>query len=383
MSDHTNIEWCDSTFNPWIGCTKVSPACDHCYAERLDGRGIFGGAHWGPGVPRKRTSAENWRKPAQWNSKPFCECMSCGWRGEKIATLQAHNPDGFYPPVSVASACPECGEPTLKAARRRVFCASLADMLDNESELEWFVDALDLWRFCGNIDWLVLTKRIGNLRPRLREALVFAKASGRTELAAWIEGWLAGHPPTNVWIGATICNQQEADRDIPKLLAVPAAVRFLSIEPMLGAVDLTPAFLPCRNAEDTIMDPSTGAHECCSECDYTGIGNEMGVDWIIAGGESGPQARPAHPDWFRCLRDHCKDAGVPFLFKQWGEWAPVGQIADDETAFQRVGREVSRGDYRNYHQSQDQQEFARIGKSVAGRLLDGVTHNGFPEASEC
>ena len=123
MSEQTNIEWADSTFNPWIGCTKVSPACDHCYAERLDGRGIFGGAHWGAGVPRKRTSAANWWKPVQWNDRAdaFRECAACGWRGDLALRDDP-----------VAFACPSCDRTDWRQARRRVFCASLADWLDKD-----------------------------------------------------------------------------------------------------------------------------------------------------------------------------------------------------------------------------------------------------------
>lgn len=364
MSEHTNIEWCDSTFNPWIGCTKVSPACDHCYAERLDGRGIFGGAHWGPGVPRKRTSATNWRKPVQWEKTAhrFVQCYDCGWRGE-----QHGGP--FH--------CHACGSLSLKAVRRRVFCASLADMLDNEVELEWFVDALDLMRFCTNLDFLFLTKRIGNLLRRLHESLAHVMDNpARKELSDWIARWLNGNPPDNVWLGATICNQQEADRDVPKLLAVPAAVRFLSIEPMLGPIDVTRWLRPRQTKNH---DGYGGDHAPGWTTDTRTI------DWIIAGGESGPQARPSHPEWFRSLRDQCKAAGVPFLFKQWGEWeihsTENGHHDCDMARNNAVWLDID-GNTAKPSSAGLKNAYAmvKVGKKSAGRQLDGVTHNGFPEA---
>jgi protein gp37 len=273
VSAQTGIEWADSTFNPWIGCTKVSPACDHCYAER-DMAKRLKVVQWGAGQPRKRTSAANWKLPTQWNSKPFCQCSRCGWRGE----------------ASQADLCPQCNDLTLDLARRRVFCASLADVFDNEVDAEWRDDLMGLIWSTPNLDWLVLTKRIGNVQRLLDEL------SGRP-----LEPGERMVLPRNVWLGATICNQDEADRDIPKLLRVPARVRFLSIEPMLGAVNL-----------NRIRDPDfrvTGSG-------LSGAGYQSRIDWIICGGESGPHARPMHPDWVRSLRDQCAAAGVPFFVKQ-------------------------------------------------------------------
>lgn len=311
MSEQTAIEWTDSTFNPWIGCTKVSPACDHCYAERdFDLRRHV--VTWGAGQPRKRTSAANWKLPLRWNKADFRECMDCGWRGE-IDTL-------------VDDTCPNCGKhERLTPTRRRVFCASLADVFDNEVPAAWRVDLVDLIAATPNLDWLILTKRIGNVARM----------------------WPA-EPLPNVWIGATICNQEEADRDIPKLLAIPAAVRFLSIEPMLGPIDIRHRLGACVFTES---DPwSTG----------------RGIDWVIVGGESGPNARPLHPDWVRSLRDQCAAAGVPFLFKQWGEWVPMMGHAE--------GVPVSGPKYTHA----DGTIMGRAGKKSAGRLLDGLTHSGYP-----
>lgn len=343
MSDKTNIEWCDSTFNPWMGCTKVSPACDHCYAERDTSR--FKTVVWGAGQERKRTSASNWKLPIKWNAEPFYQC-ECGWRGHDASTAGTGLTDGM-------PSCPVCDSLNLKEARRRVFCASLADVFDNEVPEQWRYDLWQLIHATPNLDWLLLTKRIGNAKqPEVYRNL------------SW---------PRNVWLGATICNQQEADRDIRKLLSVPVTVRFLSMEPLLGPVDLS-QWLDIIQYED-------GA-----PWGRRNIGHlhDM-LDWVIVGGESGPAARPMNPQWVRDLRDQCQAAGVPFLFKQWGEWASAG-----------LGRDGDPGQFAIHWPHDDGQWFMhenyprqftmfgsdalmkRVGKRNAGRLLDGRTHDGYP-----
>jgi protein gp37 len=331
MADQTKIEWTDSTFSPWIGCTKISPACDHCYAEALmDTR--MGKAQWGSGKPRVRTSAANWRKPVQWDNKRFMECGECGWRGECDAELIG---------------CGACGSSfSMNDTRRRVFCASLADVFDNEVPVEWLVDLLDLIRRTPNLDWLLLSKRVGNWRSRLVQAVQYLLDAGvgLRQVGAMIHKWLAhGEAPANVWMLATICNQAEADRDIPKLLEIPARIRGVSIEPMLGPVDF-------RKVPGFNKAGSIGA-------------DLVRNFWVIAGGESGPGARPMHPDWVRSLRDQCAAAGVPFLFKQWGAWWPgeQGRLYREHTI-----------DF------SDGQPMVRVGKLSAGRTIDGRTHTEFP-----
>ena len=317
MSENSKIEWCDHTFNPWIGCTRISPACDHCYAARIDHR--FGGGHWGAGAPRKRTSASNWKKPLQWNRRAEAE-----------------------------------------GVRYRVFCASLADVFDNEIPIHWLVDLLGLIRHTPNLDWLLLTKRVGNSGRRLNQAADLARKTATHEpLMRWIEAWIDGDDvPNNVWLGATVVNQDEADRDVPKLLNTPAAVRFLSIEPMLGPIDLHLTVAAPLWAGD---GPNARAFNSY----------RLGLHWIIAGGESGPQARPSHPDWFRSLRDQCVNAEVPFLFKQWGEWHPLGQAMAD-------GCINAKGSPRSWHQFEDCEAVENVGKVPAGRMLDGRTWDQFP-----
>lgn len=238
MAEKTGIAWTDSTFNPWMGCTKVGPGCDHCYAEALmDKR--WHKVQWGPGGERKRTSAANWKQPLLWER-------------EHEAFALMHD------------------------RRRRVFCASLADVFDNEAPAAWRAELFALIGLAPHLDWLLLTKRIGNVPKMLEQP-----------------GMPNGGLPSNVWLGATVVNQEEADRDIPKLLAVPASVRFLSVEPMLGAIDL--GYMR----------------------DWRRDGPRV-VDWVIVGGESGHGARPIQLGWVESLRRQCELQGVAFFFKQWG-----------------------------------------------------------------
>jgi protein gp37 len=349
MAETTNIAWADSTFNPWLGCQKVSPGCDHCYAEAdFDiRRGIV---KWGAKEPRKRTSHDSWRKPYRWNNRAenFKACGSCGWRGE-----------------TDKNCCPHCLGNELHETRRRVFCGSLCDWLDNEVPIEWLLDLLDLIRTTPHLSWLLLTKRIGNWRGRISDAIHHIEAlpdwpgdtgprHPRESLRDWLANWEAlGQAPHNVKIGATICNQDEADRDIPKLLTVPAAIRFLSIEPMLGAINLRHLNKDRENNEMDCLKPTTweeevngGWRDTSDEwesefLDWYGLSSmpdetapmHSKIDWVICGGESGADARPMHPDWPRNLRDQCLAADVPFFFKQWGGCVPTEQFHDINEAY--------------------------------------------------
>lgn len=324
--DRSAIEWTDSTFNPWIGCTKVGPGCDHCYAEALmDTR--YRKAEWGAGKPRVHTSRTNWKMPERWNRVPFFACDGCGWRGEDVT-------------------CPNGCTINPLPARRRVFCASLADVFDNEVPTHWRVDLWALIDATPNLDWLILTKRVGLVAP-------------------WVQlhGW-----PANAWLGATVVNQDEADRDVPKLLATRGPrVRFLSCEPLLDALDLNPPI--CQECLGRDVVRGADGTPWCADCDDSEMCFGMwldplngGISWVIAGGESGSGARPMHPDWARSLRDQCAAEGVPFLFKQWGEWWPAGgRIVDGADMVIMAGA-----------------SFYRIGKKAAGRELDRREHSEFP-----
>lgn len=328
MSENTKIEWCDHTFNPWTGCMKVSPACDHCYAEGWSKRAGEKVGKWGPGAPRVRTTPANWNLPKRWN-------------------VQA---DAFM---------------AQRGRRQRVFCASLADVFDNAVEPQWRADLFDLIASTPALDWLLLTKRIGNAWKMMADACGVSVASARL-------------PLPNVWLGATIVNQEEADRDIPKLLAVPACVRFLSMEPLLGQVNLAKlnnpgplhqsgAFINALRGGTWGEVPTTGERLRITHSPLDT------VDWVIVGGESGPGARPMHPDWARSLSDQCRAAGVPFLFKQWGEW----------TDFDHTPSEWWNGRTEAERKKLEQRfvggmAMNRIGKKAAGRLLDGRDWNEVP-----
>lgn len=320
MSENSKIEWTDHTFNPWEGCQKVGPGCDHCYAETRNARFAGGQAvNWGPGAPRRRTSPATWAMPRRWNA-------------QADAFMAQHG------------------------RRQRVFCASLADVFDNAVDPQWRADLFALIRDTPNLDWLLLTKRIGNVPA----------------MVAIIPEWL----PDNVWLGATITNQSEADRDIPKLLAMPARVRFLSMEPLLGPVNLE------RPRPGPDLDQGGGQQICQPWL------IQSGIHWVIVGGESGPGARPMSIQWARELRDQCVNAGVPFLFKQWGEWAPAGSYpseAPGKFAFGDYEHERERF-VRTEHYPRSFTAFGarcileRVGKKAAGRQLDGRTWDETPAA---
>jgi protein gp37 len=349
MTENTEIEWADHTFNPWEGCQKVGAGCDNCYAEARSARFADGKAvNWGPGAARCRTSDANWRLPLKWD------------RQAQAASV-----------------------------RPRVFCASLADVFDNEVDPQWREDLFTLIQRTPNLDWLLLTKRISNAAEMIQEAIKNFDIGYDPRVSAW--------PWQNVWIGATIVKQAEADRDIPKLLAVPAAKRFVSIEPLLGPVDLEPS----------------GALDGHYVAGMLGLNDELKptprIDWVIVGGESGPNARPMHPEWARSLRDQCQAAGVPYWFQQWGAWVPICEMPEDATdALYRSNRIARAGENQNvlddiygrtcnvktegvgYDAARGRDAFYvvngkpgmqmfKVGKTAAGRMLDGRVWDEYPK----
>lgn len=319
MGADTGIEWCDHTFNPWTGCQRVSPGCDHCYAAALAKRAPDTFGSWEPGAARKRTSDAYWRQPKRWNA-------------------------------AAAAA----------GVRRRVFCASMADVFDNRAPVQWRDDLWWLIQQTPALDWLLLTKRPQSIPHMLPPDW------GAT-------GW------PNVWLGTTAENQAEANRRIPHLLGVPARVRFLSCEPLLGPVNLRAIdvdgdseVLPLGAAWLDRLEP--------------GETEDTRIDWVIAGGESGTGARPMHRDWVRSLRDQCAAAAVPFFFKQWGEWLPGTQytaahIDRDPGVYSRfacMDWENGRAEEVDPMDGLSGDEVYRVGKKAAGALLDGREHKAFP-----
>jgi protein gp37 len=243
--ENSNIEWCDHTFNPWIGCTKVSPGCANCYAEaQQDHR--YHRVKWGKHQARKPTSDTYWKQPLKWDRK----AKALG-------------------------------------VRKRVFCASLADVFDTEVSDVLRHLLFELIYKCQNLDWLILTKR-----PQ--KAVDFLGGTSGAGLAAFV------HNFPNVWMGVSVEDQIRADERIPELLKIPAKVRFLSMEPLLGPVDVS-RYFDC----DTISG--------CSDDWFF-----HPINWVIVGGESGTDAREMKPEWAQSLRDQCQAAEIPFLFKQWG-----------------------------------------------------------------
>ena len=254
MAENSAIEWTDHTVNFWIGCTRVSPACDHCYAERdwsMTGR--FSRVEWGP-------------------------------RGERSQTK-----DPMREVARIAAGAAKRGR------RERVFINSLSDWADNHESISDDLRAsiFDAARLHPGLDFILLTKRPQNIARYLP--------------GDWGDGY------RNVWLGVTAENQEEADRRIPILLATPAAVRWVSAEPLLGSIDFLGEEMngPLTNgvptAEQVANDP-TGWRVI-----RYGVSR---LDWIVAGGESGAGARPMHPAWARAIRDQCAEAGVPFFMKQ-------------------------------------------------------------------
>lgn len=312
MGENSKIQWTDHTFNPWSGCTKVSPGCTNCYAEDLRKR--FGKDEWGPNKPRARTSKANWNNPRKWNEKAgqsFGICTDCN------------------APVMMYGMGLECGcgvyGSGASTRRPRVFCSSLADWLDPEVPAEWLADLLDLIAATPNLDWLLLTKRPELWRERILAACNTFGVEGRDN--TWIgHKWLRGNPPVNGWLGTTVEDQKRADERIPHLLRIPARVRFLSCEPLLEAVDLRriqfAAEGECYCGQTVCIRSVLGADNDidCPDCELeqTEPAYNEGIDWVIVGGESGPKARPFDIAWARSIVEQCRDAGVPCFVKQMG-----------------------------------------------------------------
>jgi protein gp37 len=265
-----------------------------------------------------------------------------GWNGEPMREFGEHH---WNEPV-------RWNRRAIAEGRHLKVFPSMCDPFDKDWPPGLRARFLRLISATPGLTWLLLTKRIGNVERMLRAVRDEVDFDRERNFWLWLTEWYREcNAPPNVWLGATLVNREEMLRDGPKLKATPARVHFWSVEPMLG--------------------------------DLGEIPTDLMPDWVIAGGESGPHARPAHPDWFRSLRDQCAAAGVPFLLKQHGEW--VG--GETEASTERVGREIyvddgyviDLEDGRRYETTEAHgREFVRVGKKAAGRVLDGVQHDGFP-----
>lgn len=341
MAEHSHIEWTDATWNPVTGCSVVSPGCANCYAMRLAGMRLRDHPSRA-GLTQDTKAGPVWtgkvRLNEQWLDQPL------RWRRP-----------------------------------RRIFVCAHGDLFHEGVPDEWIDRVFAAMALAPQHTFQVLTKRAARMRAYLSDPAQCVRLipiaqelrwQGKTNATSVALGWQL----PNVWLGVSAERQAEADARIPDLLATPAAVRFVSAEPLLGAVDLGNVRPPERYEIDALRGHDADQNLPCER-----------LDWVIAGGESGPGARPAHPDWFRALRDQCAAAGTPFFFKQWGSWLPDRMLesADKRGIIMRadgtlptdpdVERMMSGTfDFAGW------QHFAFIGKKAAGARLDGVEHRAFP-----
>ena len=333
VGDTTHIEWTDATWNPVTGCTRVSPGCVNCYID--------------------------WAPPFRVEGRHFTDRDGNRSHAIGATTGVRLHPDRLDWPLRKRS-----------WRGKRVFVCSLADLFHDDVPDEYIARVFAVMALTPEVTYQVLTKRPARMRALL--------ASGTFAGMVWRDVDDPSWPLPNVWMGVTVEDQERADQRIPILLDTPAAVRWLSCEPLLGPVDLDATGMGVTGTSGPESRPSA-------------------VDWVVAGGESGPNARPMHPSWARSLRDQCATAGVPFLFKQWGEWAPDEWI--DEDGCRHVGRKPEARDSKSLvmHPAGmtaltpdnpfDPWEHGhpcwhtvmrRVGKKRAGRLLDGAQHDGYP-----
>ena len=384
MSDNTRIEWADATINAVNGCSVISPGCTNCYAMAAGGRNLPG--HPSTGLTRTVNGKHVWTGEA---------------RLSETALLQP-----------------------LKWKRpRRIFWNAHGDLFHEKVPDEWIDRVFAVCALTPQHTHMILTKRSARMREYLNEEGAgdwsridaiwhqisrLAKASAPLDPEREIR-----LPLPNVWLGVSVEDQTRADERIPDLLATPAAVRFISAEPLLGPVDLTAIEVNCGDGEMDAINPiniSAEWHDWCEgdgrpDADddpevLAGFVEQYGrvpdgrpihptLDWVICGGESGQNARPMHPDWARSLRDQCAAAGVPFFFKQWGEWVPQSGAIDgwsipEDSEVSRYAHRDWEGDHwgADYNPAWcddvEDDTVARVGKKHAGRLLDGVLHDEFP-----
>jgi protein gp37 len=355
MGDRTGIEWAHYTHNEWLNCRRQSPACKNCYIERSTPLRVLG---LKLGGKRVLTKKGNRRKPYRWN---------------RLAALsrEEHEKAGT------------------EYTRPRVFSLSLGDWLDDEVPIEWLFGLLMTVFSTPELDWLLVTKRPQNWRERLTEVMNMATEKGNLGFASWLSWWLdtggEERPPQNVWIGFTAENQEWLEKRWETAKDIPAVIRFISYEPACGPLDLRRTGFYAADS----MVPSSLVP-----------GYQPRIDWVIAGGESGPESRPMHPQWAQDVRDQCVAHHVPFFFKQWGEWiGRCGQVmgngktASDMDPKSRIYPDVIRmctcgGDRRTDNGvlpmcecgNGDDTYVQKVGKKAAGRFLDGKIYHEFPVA---
>jgi protein gp37 len=314
----TSIEWTDASWNPIVGCTEISPGCANCYAARLASTRLRN-------TPQYKGLAAKLKSEIQ------------------FPAVHAHGiPEGTIQPRwtgEVRLLLERLQEPLRWRKPRRIFVCDMGDLFHESVDAEAIGLVVQTIAKCPQHTFQILTKRAARMKE------IF---SGYTEYTTFFRG----KPLPNVWLGVSVENQHFADERIPLLLETPAAVRWISAEPLLGGVKL-----PDAQSREIHRWPQ--------------------LDWVVCGGESGANARPMHPDWARSLRDQCKAAGVPFFFKQWGEWLHVNQMEHvfskselDSMSMHTRCREAGNGDL-----------YFKVGKKRAGRQLDGSDWNQFPQVA--
>jgi len=338
------MKWWQTSWNPVVGCTPVSPGCKNCYAKALHDQ----------------------RHVAHILQKEVWDCYAQPFETVQLMEKRLERPLHWRKP-------------------RRVFVNSMSDLFHEDVPFEFLDRVFAVMALAQQHTFMILTKR----PERMREYVMGVQGEpiDTPRDFAIFDAWRAVHgdhygqrlwPLPNLWLGVTAENQEQADARIPVLLEAPAAKRFVSIEPMLGPVDLT-AFFGGDNGG--FVCPNCGVWEAteryCATCD-TDIWDVEGyvkpsLDWVICGGESGRNARPMHPDWARSLRDQCEAAGVPFFHKQNGEWVlcPGLDVACSECEYD-AKRTKGPGTFSHEY------NMCRVGSRRAGRLLDGREHNEIP-----
>ena len=370
MAGNSAVEWTEATWNPIVGCSIKSPGCTNCYAMKMAARIEAMNAKAAPG----RETAP------QYNGTTRKVSGHAVWTGK----LAQASDDVLFAPLRRK-------KPTT------YFVNSMGDLFHEECPDEWIDRVFAVMALCPQHTFQVLTKRAARMRDYManveREVLWMNAVADLFEIDCSLlnsrypypimgqrEPWL---PLPNVWLGVSTERQQEADERIPMLLQTPAAVRFISAEPLLGPIDLvTPLYtgeagITMRGYLRDHAEPDDFHHHARK------------LDWVIVGGESGRDARPMHPQWPQSLRDQCGAAGVPFFFKQWGEFAPCDAI---NTSMRhalcnwigeppRLERDwVKALDFLKKSRGIDGAHvLARMGKSIAGRRIDGIEHNAMPE----
>lgn len=357
MGYPTNIEWCDATWNPFGGCSVLSPGCTNCYAMKLAGTrlahlplyaGTTSPSKAGPVFNGTLTAAPDDHDVWTWPLR---------WKGAK--------------------------QPKGGGSRSRIFVGDMSDLFHVDRDPR-VIDRVFAVAACApQHDFLILTKRAARMRAyvEVRPEYAIASAFDGVQSLDQVRPW----PLPNVWLGVSCEDQAAADERVPHLLATPAAVRFVSAEPLLGPIDFAPPADETYRLLSRFYGPD-GFDESGSQPERV---RQKGffprVDWIIAGGESGPHARPMHPQWARDIRDQCAAAGTPFFFKQWGEWAPVECAPGNPTRTERVATwwNDERWDFDKVTPTQhvweeDEPDVWRFGSRASGRTLDGVTHDARP-----